>query len=236
MTMTALAPSATSVADDPQFGRVAATLIGLGAIGVVATSVLYAVAGPEAALPGGATSVDGARSATAAAAAWMRAAGRIGMPSDVLCAVGALMFAASKRGRSAGWAIAGWTAMAISALVFIVVDAMVSLVLPPAASITGGASSYAGLRALFDALFAIGAWTFAAGALAAAASARWPEFRWPMVLWSMRAAGALGVVASAAFLLGWPGSQLIGPGVALAAVSLTALAVAAFSSAPGESP
>jgi hypothetical protein len=211
---------------DPHFDRVAATLLGAGALGLVATSVCYALAGPAAALPGGASSVDAARAATAEAAGWMRAAGLIGMPSDVLLAVGGLMLAMTRRGDGAGVAIAGWLAMAIAGALFIVVDAMVALVLPPAAQTID--AGYAGVRALFDALFTIGAWTTGVGALAASWSARWPEFRWRAVLWVMRAAGVVGVLASSAHLLGLPGARLIGPGIALVALALLALATALY--------
>jgi hypothetical protein len=220
-------PNAGHTADDPHFSRVTAVLLGIGALGVVATSVCYALAGPEAALPGGASSVAAARAATATAAGWMRAAGLIGMPSDVLLAVGGVMMALSKRGEDAGLAIAGWLAMAMAGALFIVVDAMVALVLPPAALAVGATDAgYLGLRALFDALFTIGAWATGAGALAAAWSPRWPELRWRGVLWAMRTAGALGLLANTAHLLGLPGAPLIGPGIALVALALLALSVA----------
>lgn len=221
-------PRGQPTANDPCFARVAATLVGGGALGVMATSVCHALAGPEAALPGGASSMEAARAATAAAAGWMRAAGLAGMPSDVLLAVGGVMMAMMKRGEGAGVAMAGWLAMAVAGALFIVVDAMVALVLPAAAA---GGSGYLGLRALFDVLFAIGAWATGAGALAAAWSPRWPEYRWRFVQCSMRAAGALGLLANSAHLLGLPGAPLIGPGVALIAVALLALSVAVYSNA-----
>ena len=223
------APNGHHAADDPRFGRIAAALIGAGALGVIATSAFYALAGPPAALPGGAASIEEARAATVTAAGWMRMAGLVGMPSDVLLAVGGLMMVAMKRGEGAGVAIAGWLAMAIAGVLFIIVDAMVALVLPPAALLAHGEAAYAGLRALFDVLFAIGAWTTGAGALAAAWSAHWPEYRWRVVLWLMRSAGVVGVLANTAYLLGLPGSGLIGPGVALVAVALLALSGAVYS-------
>jgi hypothetical protein len=229
LTMTTLAPDGHHAADDPNFGRVAAALVGVGALGLIATSTFYALAGPQAALPGGAHDIEAARSATAAAAGWMRAAGLVGMPSDVLLVVGGVMIAMTKRGESAGLAIAGWLAMAIAGALFIIVDAMVAFVLPPAALFANGGAAYAGLRALFDVLFAIGAWTTGAGALAAAWSAHWPEYHWRIVLWLMRAAGVVGVLANTAYLLGLPGAALIGPGIALLAVALLALSISLHS-------
>jgi hypothetical protein len=213
------------VAGDPFFGRVAAVLLGAGALGVIATSALYALAGPAAALPGGALDASAARAASAASAGWMRAAGLVGMPSDVLLAVGGLMLAAMKQGRGAGVAVAGWLAMAIAGALFIVVDAMVAFVLPALALLQGGEAGYAASRALFDVLFAIGAWTTGAGALAAAWSPRWPEFRRRAVLWLMRAAALVGLAANTGWLLGLPVAPLIGPGIALVAVALLGVAV-----------
>jgi hypothetical protein len=210
--------------------RLAAALIVLGAVGVIATSAFYAASGPEAALPGGAPSVAAARAATVAVTALMRAAGLCGMPSDVFLAVGALLFAATRRGSAAPVAIAGWLAMAVSGVVFIVVDAMVSFVLPSAAVFPDGAATYAAVRSLFDILFAIGTWTFGAGALAAAWSPDRPEVRWPAVLWVMRVAGVAGLAAGSAYMLGLPGSPLLGPGVVLGAVALLLLGASAYRS------
>lgn len=216
------------VAGDPHFGRIAALLLGVGAVGLIATSAFYVLAGPAAALPGGAPDPLAARSASAASAGWMRAAGLAGMPSDVLLAVAALMVAAMKRGRGAGLAVAGWLAMAIAGALFIVVDAMVAFVLPAMALHPGGEPGYAASRALFDVLFAIGAWVVGAGALAAAWSARWPEFRWRAARWLLRAAAAVGLLGSTAWLLGLPGAPLIGPGIALTAVALLVLSAALY--------
>lgn len=216
------------VAGDPSFGRIAALLVGAGALGLVATSAFYALAGPAAALPGAALDASAARAASAASAGWMRAAALAGMPSDVLLAVGGLMLASMKHGRGAGVAVAGWLAMAIAGALFIVVDAMVGFVLPAMALRPGAEAGYAASRALFDVLFAIGAWTTGAGALAAGWSPRWPEFRWRAGLWLMRAAAAIGLMGSTAWLLGLPGERLIGPGIALTAVALLVLSAAIF--------
>jgi hypothetical protein len=208
----------------------AARLLGIGAAGLVATCIFYVLAGPVAALPGGAPSAAAAVAATPAASGWMRAAGLAGMPSDVLLAVAALLLAAHERRRGAALATAGWLALAISGALFIAVDASVAMVLPVAAAQAGGEAAYAGLRALFDVLFAIGAWAAALGALAASWQAGGALFRWPAVGWGLRIAGIVGLAASSAHLLGGPGAALIGPGVALLALAL--LGVAAAYAAP----
>jgi len=234
--MSAFGSSTRDVAEDPHFVRIAAVLTGLGALGVIATSACYAIAGPQAALPGGAVAVETARAASMQAAGWMRAASLFGMPSDVLFTVGGLMLAATRRGAGAGVAIAGWLALAIAGVLFTIVDSMVGFVLLPMAALVNGEAAYVGVRALFDVLFAIGAWTVGAGALAIAWSAHWPEYRSRTALWLVRASGVIGVVANSAYLLGLPGARLIGPGVALGAVALLTLAIAVFRSSRGVAP
>jgi hypothetical protein len=152
------------------FLRLAAFLLGAGALGVTITSVLYALAGPAAAMPGGATTLGQALMATPAAASPMRAAGLIGMPSDVLLAVGALMFATTRKGPSAAATTAGWLALAVAGLLFVGVDALVSCVLPSLVVSPPGIEAYRSMRALFEGLFAIGTWTAGAGSIGAA----WP--------------------------------------------------------------
>ena len=211
---------------DPD-ARLGAFLLGVGALGLVATCVSYVLAGPEAALPGGASSTAAAIAATPLAAGWMRAAGLFGMPSDVLLALGALLLAShTKRRGAAPRVLAGWLALAIASVLFIVVDAMVVLVLPLAAAQPAGEAAYVGLRAMFDALFSIGAWTAGGGALALAWRNEGALFRWPAVGWGMRGAGVIGLLASSSHLLGLPGAQLIGPGIAVLALASLGTAAA----------
>lgn len=67
--------------------RAAAVAVGLGALGVVMTSIFYALSPPQAALPHPIVSSD-AIQATLAGATTMRIAGVIGMHADVLLAAG----------------------------------------------------------------------------------------------------------------------------------------------------
>lgn len=217
---------------DPRFVHTAAWLVGAGAAGIALTSFCYVMAGPMAALPAGGTTVEASRAATASAAHWMLAAGRIGPPGDLLAAVGAVMIAATKRGHGAGLAAAGWLGLALAGALFVIVDAMVGHVLPPMAALPNGEAAYAGMRALFDALFAVGTWAAGAGALASSWQPNWPEYRWKTVLWMMRAAGVACLAGSTAWLLRLPGSELMGLGIALSSVALVAAAVA-LHSAPG---
>lgn len=224
---TALAPWPTT--DDPRFGRVAAALLVIGSLGIVATSVCYAVAGPVAALPGsGGSSYAAVQVATAQGAGWMRAASLFGLPSDVLATVGAAMMAATRRGPGAALAGAGWLALAIASLLFVGVDAMVGLVLPAVSALPDSAAAYAGLRALFEALFAVGTWAVGFGLVAAAWHAHWPEFESRALLWLARVAGVLSLVSAQSFFFGWPLQRLIGLGVTLSAVAFVAIGVSAW--------
>ncbi|MEZ5728488.1 MAG: hypothetical protein R3E48_11070 [Burkholderiaceae bacterium] len=199
--------------------RLGATLYCLGALGLIVTSAFYALAGPAAALPGGAAAGPPAMAATSAAAGWMRMAGLVGMPSDVLLALGALLIAHHEYRRAAPGALAGWLAMAIAAVVFIVVDAMVATVLPTLALDPASESAYSAMRLLFDTLFVLGALTAGCGAMASAWSKLGIAFRRPLAGWMLRIGGLVCLLASAAQLVGLPGGLLIGPGVALLAVA-----------------
>lgn len=199
--------------------RLGALLYGIGAVCLIATCVFYVLAGPEAALPGGTSSTAQAMTATPQATGWMRLAGLVGMPCDVFLAVGTLLLASCEYRRGAITALAGWLALAIASALFIVVDAMVAMVLPLSASQTGGEAAYAGLRALFDVLFTIGAWTAGGGALLAAWRTDGVLFRKPAVGWAMRLAGTVCLLSATAHLIGLPGAQLIGPGIALLALA-----------------
>jgi hypothetical protein len=195
-----------------------AGLLGIGSVGLIATCIFYVFAGPAAALPGGAPDTLAGLTATARSAHWMRAAGLAGMPCDVLLAVGALLLALHDERRGDASATAGWLGLAVSASLFIIVDAMVAFVLPAAASFPNGAAAYAGLRGLFDVLFTIGAWTAGVAALALSWNRQGSLlFRVPAAGWLMRAAGLIGVLASTAHLVGLPGAVLIGPGIAVLA-------------------
>ncbi|MFO0682092.1 MAG: hypothetical protein U0234_08575 [Sandaracinus sp.] len=210
--------------------RLAAWLLGLGSLGLLATCAFYALAGPLAALPGGATDTAAAIAATPAAAPWMRAAGTIGMISDVLLAVGASLYATVAHAQGRAAALAGWLALALASASFVVVDAMVAYVLPVVAE--PASTSYVAVRALFDVLFAAGAWTASGGALAAAWRRDGEIFRRPLVGWALRGAGGLGLAASTAYFAALPGVPLLGPSIALLALATLAVALVVGTSPP----
>jgi hypothetical protein len=199
--------------------RTAYALLLAGALMVLVTCVGYVLAGPVAAMPAGASSFEAARAATPPATAWMMLASWVGMPGDIVLAVAGLMLA--QRSGQAAQATAGWYALAIVGLVFLIVDTMVGQVLPPLAM--GGAEAaagYAAARTLFDALFHLG--TFAGG-LSGLALAWAPGGRprgWGAL---MGLAGMLGVIAGAAGLFGWGL-----PHATCAAVTLLVVALAGW--------
>ncbi|MFO1336969.1 MAG: hypothetical protein U1F53_01825 [Burkholderiaceae bacterium] len=190
--------------------RLAHRLLLAGALAVLGTCAAYVLAGPVAALPGGAASVELARAATPAAAPWMRLASLFGVPGDLLLAVAGLMLALSPGQRPA--AVTGWLGLGLVGLVFLVVDTMVGFMLPPLAVLDGEAA-YAGARALFDALFLAGTAAGGASALGltwgGAADSGLSQAAW----WSMRAAGALALFAGAAGLFGWAWPHVVGASV-----------------------
>ena len=199
--------------------RAAAWLLGLGAAGVLVTCVGYVLADGPAALPGGAPDFEAGRAATAAAAGWMRMAGSFGMPGDVLLVAGALRVSGARRRAGSATGAVGWGLLALSCLLFILVDALVGFALPATAA-SGGAAAYVLARSTFDALFNIGGWTLGLGALLAALGTPGRELAWRPLRALMGAAGVLGLLVNTSFLLGGPGAQAIGPAVVLSALAL----------------
>lgn len=196
--------------------RFACLLLLVGAVMVLVTCVGYVLAGPVAAMPAGAASFDAARAATPVATGWMLLASWAGIPGDVVLGVAGLMLA-QRRGQPAQ-VTAGWYALAVVGLVFLVVDTMVGQVLPPLAM--GGpeaAAAYAGARILFDALFHMGAFVGGLSGLALAWAPGGRPRGWGPV---MGLSGMLAVIAGAAGLMGWGLPHATGGAVTLLVVAL----------------
>lgn len=206
--------------------RLGFALLLAGALMVLVTCVAYVLAGPVAAMPAGAPSFEAGRAATPASTGWMLLASWVGMPGDIVLAVAGLMLA--QHSGQAAQVRAGWYALAIVGVVFLIVDTMVGQVLPPLAINAEAAAGYAAARTLFDALFHLG--TFAGGlsglALAWAPSGR-PRGWGPL----MGLAGMLGVIAGAAGLLGWGLPHATGAAVTLLVVALAGWGWAGWRSA-----
>jgi hypothetical protein len=144
--------------------------VALGSVGVVATSVLYALSPPAAALPVQPFDQAVALAGAVAGARTMFAAGTVGIFSDMVMAVGALLVALDLAQRGRGLAGAGWAALLLSIVVFTFVDAIVGFVLGPTAAMKDGAAAFAGFKRLFDVLFLLGTVAFGAGAVLALTS------------------------------------------------------------------
>lgn len=206
---------------DAAQARLAAQLVGLGAFGIFLTCGAYLLAGEPAAMPGGAATAAAAISATPQAAGWMRVAGLVGMPGDILAAVGCLM--AARLHRAQPLAMAGWVGMSLTSLLFVLVDAMVGFVLPAQALAEQAVSVYPAWRAWFEVLFIIGTWAMGISAAAIACG----RFGWPAwALWLLRMAAMLGFVAGCLGLAGWPVAPMLGGSIALTVVALMGWAVA----------
>ncbi len=213
----AQAPVSATASGEPAVPppRAGGALLCAGGVLLLATCLLYVLAGPVAALPGGAADPSAAIAATASASGWMRRAGTVGMASDVLLAMGCALLALDAHRRQASLPVAGWVALGVAGTLFVVVDAMVAQVLPVAAG--ADAPVYAAVRALFDVLFGIGAWAAGLGALLlgfvpGAVTGRG-------AVWLMRIAGVGGFASAGSFVVGGPGAALIGPSIAVLALA-----------------
>jgi hypothetical protein len=199
--------------------------VALGSLGVTATSVLYALSPPAAALP--TQPFDQALAGAVAGARTMSGAGTIGIFSDIVMAVGALLVALELARRGRGLAVAGWIAILLSIVVFTFVDAIVGYVLGPVAAMRDGAGAFAGFKRLFDVLFLLGTTAFGAGAVLALTS----EMRStaPIASKPVALAGALtglaGVLAAGACFAGLPLEQGVGISIGLGSAVFVAIGV-----------
>lgn len=199
--------------------------VALGSFGVAVTSVLYALSPPAAALPAQPFDQAAALAGAVAGQSIMRMAGTIGIFSDVVMAVGALVVAFELARRGRGVAVAGWAAIVLSIVVFTFVDAIVGFVLGPVAAMRDGASAFAGFKHLFDALFLLGTTAFGGGAILALMSemqAGTPIAGKPLAVVGMLA-GLVGVLAAAACFAGFPLQQGVGISIGLGAAVFIAI-------------
>jgi hypothetical protein len=167
--------------------------VALGAFGVVITSVLYAIAPAQAVLPIANVPIQNALRASVAGQPWMVAAGSVGMFADVALAAGTFVLLVYGRPSRSGLEASGWAWLAITNLIFVLVDALVSRVLGPVAASGGPEYAFSGFKHLFDVLFVIGTITFGVGSI----SVLWGEMRAdsPVV---HRAISSLGMIIGAA--------------------------------------
>lgn len=201
--------------------------VALGSLGVTATSALYALSPPAAALPAQPFDHALALAGAVAGARTMFGAGTVGIFSDIVMAVGALLVAFELARRGRGVAAAGWIAILLSIVVFTFVDAIVGYVLGPVAAMSDGIAAFTGFKRLFDVLFLLGTTAFGAGAVLALAN----EMRSaaPIASRPVALAGALtglaGVLAAAACFAGFPLEQGVGISIGLGSAVFVVIGV-----------
>lgn len=120
--------------------------------------------------------------------------------------------------RGFGIAALGWLGVALSGTLFVVVDALVSAVLPALAA--QGDSAYLGFRRLFDVLFVIGTWLAGLATLLvllAPGGIELPVAR-PLRVFGA-AASLVGIVSGVLFFCGF--DTALGLGLSVGGASLT---------------
>jgi hypothetical protein len=199
--------------------------VALGSLGVTATSVLYALSPPAAALPAQPFDQAAALAGAVAGARTMFAAGTVGIFSDIVVAVGALLVALELARRGRGLAVAGWIAIVLSIVLFTFVDAIVGFVLGPVAAMGDGAAAFAGFKRLFDVLFLLGTTTFGVGAILALTNEM--QSAAPIASKPLAVAGALaglvGVLSAGACFAGFPLQQGVGVSIGLGSAIFVAI-------------
>jgi hypothetical protein len=145
--------------------RAGGLVLALGAAGVVATSAFYGISPPAAAMPVVPADFAAALAGSIRGAATMHLAGLIGVFGDVLVSGAGLLLGQIAASRGRGLAAMGWFLIAVSTVLFAVVDSIVGFVLTPAAH--QAAAAFPAFKMLFDALFLLGTATFGLGAMLA---------------------------------------------------------------------
>ena len=201
------------------------TALALGSLGVTATSALYALSPPAAALPAQPFDQASALAGAVTGARTMFAAGTVGIFADIAFAVGALVVALELAQRGRGLAVAGWIAILLSVVVFTFVDAIVGYVLAPVAAMADGAAAFAGFKRLFDVLFLLGTVSFGAGATLALTDeirSSAPIMSKPLALAGMLT-GLAALLAAGACFVGFPLEQGVGISIGLGSAIFVAI-------------
>ena len=214
--------------------EVAGAMLALGSFGVTVTSVLYALSPPAAALPAQPFDSALALAGAVAGARTMFAAGTVGIFSDLVMAVGALLVVIELARRGQGVAASGWTAIFLSIVLFTFVDATVGYVLGPIAAMQDGAGAFAAFKRLFDVLFLLGTMAFGAGAIQALSNDM--RAAHPIMSRSVAVAGGLAglaaILAAAGCFAGFPLEQGVGISIGLGSAIFIAVGVQVARAAP----
>jgi hypothetical protein len=195
----------------------------IGAAGVVVTSILYALSPPQVALPLPGVAVGDAMRQAVAGAGTMRAAGTVGLLSDMALIAGGLILAAGVPGRGDPIARLGWALVAAATIPFVIVDALVGFVLPPLAVQPGAEAAFAGLKMLFDVSFALGTLAFGSALLALAVGERRRGAR--LLAGALLLAAAVAAIGATGYFVGSDLARLTGIAVALGSALVAMVAV-----------
>jgi hypothetical protein len=203
--------------------RFGGAAIALGSFGVVISSVFYALSPAAAALPAQPFNEAAALAGAISGATVMHWAGAVGIFADIAFAMGCLLAMLSYARQEGAMAAAGWAAVALSQILFIVVDAMAGFTLAPLAASPATIGAFIGFKSLFDALFLLATFTFGLGA----AFSLWPETQSARRLVSKPlayaglAVGALAMIAALACFAGIPFQAGVGLAIAAGSVVFT---------------
>jgi hypothetical protein len=157
----------------------------------------------------------------------MVAAGSVGIFSDVAFATGAFVLLVYRKPNGSGIEASGWAWLAVTNLIFVVVDALVSRVLGPVAVLGGPESAFSGFKHLFDVLFVLGTVTFGVGSI----SILWSEVRTGSnVLYKGISSigiviGAIGLVSSVSYFAGMNLAFLIGGAIGAGSLIFTMVGI-----------
>ena len=201
--------------------------VAIGAFGVVITSVLYAASPLRAVLPLANLLIPDTIRDAVAGQQWMLAAGTVGILSDIALATGAFVLMVYRKPSGYGIEASGWAWVAISSLIFIVVDSLVSHVLGPVAALGGPQAAFSGFKRLFDVLFALGTIAYGLGGI----SILWSEAQASSPVVSKAISyigiivGAAGIVGSLGYFLGVNLALLIGGAIGASAVVFTVVGI-----------
>jgi hypothetical protein len=144
--------------------------VAVGALGVVVTSVLYALSPPQAVLPMPNPALADALREMIAGQTFIVAAGTIGILADIILAAGAFTLMLYPWTTGLHFKQLGWACLAISTLIFTLVDGLSAGVLTQLAALDGAYVGWVGFKRLFDVLFISGTIAFGFGGLAVLAS------------------------------------------------------------------
>lgn len=138
-------------------------MLAIGSIGVVITSLFYALSPIPAALPMPAPNFAEVQKLTLDGQTTLRLAGLVGVPFDIIMLGGALLLMIFRKPAGRPAERLGWAFIAISVFIFIFVDALAVGVLTQLAALDGALAAFAGFKLLFNILFIAGLLAFGMG-------------------------------------------------------------------------